>query len=759
MLVDCLPLSRATPETRRDAATWIAAGAVALLAVAAALRRVWAVDYWWQLATGRWVAEHGWPAGDPFSFTAAGGPWIELRWLFCWVQYRAVEAFGPPGAVTLKIALVLAAFLFVALPVARRRNAVVVATIVSVAVLASTHRFMARPEWVSHAAFAFFVWVVDRARRDGEDRLPRALWALPALQVVWVNSHPLFVFGPLVCGLGALAAGWEAWRRRNAPDGRARTRTRARRAGAIAAVGAACAAAALLNPWGLDGALHPLLLFSEVRDSVFVGAISELRGPFEVGAPWSALFWYKGLLVLGVLAALGNLRRLDLFWSLLAAAMFYLSALSVRSVPLFALAAIPWIADNVDRLRWTSPRDGRSWHPGLRTAGALALLVFVLFRVHGFATDRFYVRQGDSNQFGWGLAEDRFPAEGVEALRAAGAGPRVLAGLGESAYLLAHGFRVFADPRLEVYGEERFRRFLAVQTDPAALDAALAEYDLRAALVHPGSPAVGLLEARADWALVHLDPTAAVWLRQDAAAAAGAVALRGAARRERLDALLAELSAARAWVAAGPLQRVAAPHPALALADFCFRLGDAACAARFLDEAERRSPFVRGLDEKRAALATLLESAGRGDALDAARERLAAGDAAGAEREAEQAVADEPGNARAWVLLGAARAARGALPAAADAYSAAIRLEPDRVEHRVALAVLVGRMGYRAQAIEGLERALAVRPGDVAILRELARLELEEGDREAARERLRQALAAAPDDPGLAELRRRVEEP
>ena len=50
-------------------------------------------DTWWYLATGRFIAETGGvPAGDPFSFTAPGAPWVNPEWLtylFFFLVYRA----------------------------------------------------------------------------------------------------------------------------------------------------------------------------------------------------------------------------------------------------------------------------------------------------------------------------------------------------------------------------------------------------------------------------------------------------------------------------------------------------------------------------------------------------------------------------------------------------------------------------------------------------------------------------------------------
>ena len=52
--------------------------ALILLGGLAASTRIRAYDYFWHLGTGRWILHEGSiPRSDPFSFTAAGTPWVD----------------------------------------------------------------------------------------------------------------------------------------------------------------------------------------------------------------------------------------------------------------------------------------------------------------------------------------------------------------------------------------------------------------------------------------------------------------------------------------------------------------------------------------------------------------------------------------------------------------------------------------------------------------------------------------------------------
>ncbi|NNK49055.1 MAG: hypothetical protein HKP01_09305, partial [Gemmatimonadetes bacterium] len=60
---------------------WLAAGLAVVLIRALA----WPIvpsDFWWQLAYGRWIVEHGSiPLVDHFSYTRAGEAYFDQPWL------------------------------------------------------------------------------------------------------------------------------------------------------------------------------------------------------------------------------------------------------------------------------------------------------------------------------------------------------------------------------------------------------------------------------------------------------------------------------------------------------------------------------------------------------------------------------------------------------------------------------------------------------------------------------------------------------
>ena len=90
---------------------WLAAaGLVALLAAVLAWRQEVSLDLGFHLASGRWILEHGaWPETDPFTYTVADHPYIDMHGLFQVLLAMVERAWGLAGVGGFRLALVLGA--------------------------------------------------------------------------------------------------------------------------------------------------------------------------------------------------------------------------------------------------------------------------------------------------------------------------------------------------------------------------------------------------------------------------------------------------------------------------------------------------------------------------------------------------------------------------------------------------------------------------------------------------------------------------
>ncbi len=233
--------------------------ALAILALLLGCYELFDTDVWWHLRTGRWILEHHRiPRLDIFTFSSADRAWIDLHWGFQVALAMAHALGGVPGMILLSAT---AASVAVTLAVtARRRDwpswVVVLCWLPALALMAT--RFDPRPEVFSLVGLAAFLAVLLRV----EDR-PAMAWALPIIQVLWVNVHGLFILGPIVLGCYWLDRGARVMSRWAADDSGRETPPLWRH---LAPASAAVVLATLVNPYGIRGAMLPLELLPKIAD-------------------------------------------------------------------------------------------------------------------------------------------------------------------------------------------------------------------------------------------------------------------------------------------------------------------------------------------------------------------------------------------------------------------------------------------------------------------------------------------------------------
>jgi tetratricopeptide (TPR) repeat protein len=325
-------------------ARWAAFAALALFFLSMSIQMIWVADLWWQLRTGQWVVENGTvPTLDTLSYTATAHPWIELRWLYCLSAYIGWKLGGPALLILAQTAILIAAFTVLCWRERRALATLPGLGILALGIWAMSYRFVVRPELVSYLMIPLFLLVLEGAR---EGRFPRARWLLVPLQVLWTNSHTLFVFGPVLCWTFAAGTALARWLPRRAGGSDAAAGA-ARPLGArwdglpaLAALAAAVTAACWINPYFHDGATFPLLLFREIQSGSILGrTVGEFRSPFSGTASTLDLVGALALAAASAATFVASRRRLDPVRLLLWAAHVYLGAVAVRNIALFGLIA------------------------------------------------------------------------------------------------------------------------------------------------------------------------------------------------------------------------------------------------------------------------------------------------------------------------------------------------------------------------------------------------------------------------------------
>src|SRR5947209_1883423 len=359
----------------RPTTVQILAIATLLYAFCAGFRTIGDFDFGWQIATGRYLAQHHQiPRIDIFTYTATGREWLYpplsgliLYWLYLLGGYAA-----------LSWVLALAVVVTIAFLLSGPNWGMATSVAAALAVPSIVFRENPRAELFSTVLFAVDLWILWRYFRGARARL----WLLPLLMLAWVNLHPGFITGLV------LLAGYVLLELCELPF-RDRKRLAVQRLRAATPWILASIAATVVNPWGPWIYAGIVRQNRSVRDlGDFIGewsrpnlSVSVIDQMFRWRNPESS-FW---ALVIFALIALGiAVWRRQTGAAILLAGSTFLSLQFLRFQGLFACIAViiggAMLDELVSRSQSAQPAALDSnllGMRGTRIAGTVALVVLI----------------------------------------------------------------------------------------------------------------------------------------------------------------------------------------------------------------------------------------------------------------------------------------------------------------------------------------------------------------------------------------------
>jgi len=469
---------------------------------AMAVRPSFDTDTWWHLRAGQWIVENGRvPTTDPFSSTMRGGPWKYPGWLAQVVLLGFYRVGGLTGLTLFTATFVAMAMMFLW---PRLEGPLVLrAAVILLAAATSAVYWSARPQIISFALAAVFLWALASWREPGRRW---RVWALPVGMAIWVNVHGGFAIGFLLVALELLAEVLDLLlgllaRRRPLVEAWARRRTGVM---TLAAVLGLCFAAAAANPYGPGILSYPLRTASI---PVLQERIQEWQPP-DFQNPQLAPFLVSLLTLLALLAV--SRRPCTASAVIQTVGWTAMALLAVRNVPIFALVAAPihsrhagaTIEPLVETLR---SRPAAPERPRLNFALGLVLTAAVGVWI---AVQTSPSRNRDH------LAS-LVPLEAFGYLKAHRPAGTLLNDYNWGGYVLWDLYPTypsFVDGRTDVFSEAVFDDYLRLWTAGEGWEAAMARYDIGVVLLPPDSPLLDALR-RAGWREAFREDAAVVMVR------------------------------------------------------------------------------------------------------------------------------------------------------------------------------------------------------------------------------------------------------
>ncbi|MGD0073493.1 MAG: hypothetical protein ABSD31_04045 [Candidatus Binataceae bacterium] len=381
------------------------------------LARISDNSFFCHLATGRWILDHGIPRTDPFSFTAAGTPWVAESWMADLIYGALDRWFGPAALTTLNAATgaaIAALWYRIALRLARDRVYAFLITMLSLG--ASFTMWSHRPLLLGILAFLVLVWIVE-IPDSATGRNP--LLAIPPLIWIWANVHGSFTLAFVYLGLHC-AGRWL--------DGAPPWSGRERRLIEAAVVGFALC---FVNPYGVRLLIAPIHLLSH---HVVLSNVAEWRPPAARSLQGAI---YTLWVLIFVTAAIRGSTRITLRGFVVSVPFLIMGLWAERNIAIAPIASFPVVAS-----AFVTPHDRADRGLPLNwVAIALALALGGLWTIRAWANPA--------------LDFHEYPAAAMDAVEAQGLlGRRLLTTDSWGDYVvLRYGprQRIFMDDRYDLY--------------------------------------------------------------------------------------------------------------------------------------------------------------------------------------------------------------------------------------------------------------------------------------------------------------------
>jgi hypothetical protein len=435
------------------------------------------IDFWWHLRTGQLIAESGAvPRVDPFSFTAAGHPWVAHEWLWELGVFHLYRLGGFRAVILLSAIIVTLAYaILYRLLRHLGANEIAAAALVLWAAFLGVPNLGGRPR---EFTFLFFTLFLDRLyrHRSGESG---QLWLLPLLMPLWANLHGGFVFGLGLLGIFALSE-TVAWLAGRGPAPRR-----------LWAVTLVAVLATAVHPLGPRVLLYPLDYYRGAENPSFQ-SVTEFASP-NFHDPLYLVFAAGLVALMLVPATWGPGSGTDA----LLVAVFALQALvSVRQVGLCALVIPPVLVRRaVERFRFV-----RELAPA-RLPRFVSQLNVALLGVLLLGAAAYAARQ-PSMQLGMQPRTAELPVAGARFIQEHHLPDPVFNYQPWGGYLIHEWYperRVFIDGRMDMYGKAIVDDYLNAAAAKPQWVEIFDRYGIQTVLLPKDSPLAAVLRADPHW--------------------------------------------------------------------------------------------------------------------------------------------------------------------------------------------------------------------------------------------------------------------
>jgi hypothetical protein len=455
-------------------------------------------DIWWHLKTGENILTTGTvPRQDIFTFTCSDRPWVNLHWLYQIVQYLFYRVGGFCALILSKATIITLVAILALIPAIRKGRWLGASFLLLIASFILNWRAILRPEIYSYLFLVLYLLISEK-QRNQETRL---IYALPLLQILWVNMQGLFILGLMVTGVYMVD---EILSKIREPQTQGYTTISQNLLCSCGLkVFVMCVFASFLNLYGVEGVLFPLVLFTRIDGSIpiFRDTITEFHALWEISShAWPTYISFILLSLCPIALSLFDFSSLRLRHILLYFLFLYLALIAVRNIVFFTLVSLLFSS------LWLKATIFSRISLSLRIGGAILLLLVLSFLGYTLLTQSYYPYFHDARQFGFArLSPGRYPEKAADFLLKEKIAGKIFHHINDGGYLIWRLFphhKVFIDSRLEVMGHEHLAIYQKMCHDRYYFEKMTSHYGIDLAMVREQAVYEALFAGNPRWEII-----------------------------------------------------------------------------------------------------------------------------------------------------------------------------------------------------------------------------------------------------------------
>jgi hypothetical protein len=463
-----------------------------------AIRPIADPDFWWHLRTGELISQtHTIPHSDPFSFTNNGKAWIAHEWLSELFFYILYKIGGFATLIIFFSLIITSAFFFCYLRFPADTRPYIAGFVLLLGAITTAPTWGVRPQMISLLITSVFLFLLDRYK--SENKL-KYIVPLPLIALVWVNLHAGYFLGLAIIGLYVIGGLIEILIGEFSHKAGS-TQPTLKSLIALSIVLGTCFLAALVNPNGLRIITYP---FQTLVSPSMQKLIQEWFSPDFHLLQWQPLAWIF-LLMIGI-GMMGK-KSISITKILLVLILGYAALRSMRNIPLFAIAAVPVLAEQVGSI---VKFHAMSQLPGRLFRWIGLFLIVLALLVSGLRFIQVVSQQPDTEA-------SSFPKAAVDWIQANNPPSNIFNTYGWGGYLiwrLYPSYKVFIDGRADVYGDEFIFNFISLQNAETGWDGKLDDQHINTILIEPDVPLAKVLRLSPKWKIAYEDKTSIIFIRE-----------------------------------------------------------------------------------------------------------------------------------------------------------------------------------------------------------------------------------------------------